>query len=78
MLHFRNLRRILSTGGRGAVLPVATLAIVVLMLVPVPSLILDIGFIANIALSLAVLMIALNSRARSISRVFRRCCCLPR
>ena len=56
-----NLRHALSSGGRGAVLPVATLAIVVLMLVPVPALILDIGFIGNIALSLAVLMIALNS-----------------
>ena len=47
--------------GRAAILPAVTLAIVVLMLVPVPSLILDIGFIANIAISLAVLMIALNA-----------------
>ncbi len=50
----------LSSGG-SAILPVATLAIVVLMVVPVPSIVLDVGFIANIALSLAVLMIALNA-----------------
>ena len=46
---------------RGAILPLVTLTIVVLMLVPVPTLVLDIGFIANIAISLAVLMIALNA-----------------
>jgi flagellar biosynthesis protein FlhA len=50
----------MSAGG-SAILPVATLAIVVLMVVPVPSIVLDVGFIANIALSLAVLMIALNA-----------------
>jgi flagellar biosynthesis protein FlhA len=46
--------------GRGAILPVATLLLVMLMVVPVPAAMLDIGFISNIMLSLAVLMLALN------------------
>lgn len=54
-------RRIWLDSASAAILPVATLAIVVLMVVPVPALILDIGFVGNIALSLAVLMIALNA-----------------
>jgi flagellar biosynthesis protein FlhA len=53
--------RIWLSASGSAILPVATLAIIVLMVVPVPSLVLDVGFIANIALSLAVLMIALNA-----------------
>ncbi len=46
--------------GQQAVLPVATLALVLLLVVPVPALLLDVGFILNIMLSLAVLMVALN------------------
>src|SRR6185503_3664417 len=46
--------------GRGAILPIATLLLVMLMVVPVPATMLDIGFITNIMISLAVLMIALN------------------
>jgi flagellar biosynthesis protein FlhA len=46
--------------GRGAILPFATLMLVGLMVVPVPAALLDVGFIANIAISLAVLMVALN------------------
>ena len=46
--------------GRGAILPIATLLLVMLMVVPVPATMLDIGFISNIMLSLAVLMVALN------------------
>ncbi len=46
---------------RGGVLPFAILALVVLMIVPVPTFVLDVGFIANIMLSIAVLMIALNA-----------------
>ena len=53
--------RIWLSSGNAAILPLATLAIVVLMVVPVPALVLDMGFIGNIALSLAVLMIALNA-----------------
>ena len=61
MIPKASARRIWLSAGGGAILPVATLAIVVLMIVPVPSIVLDIGFIGNIALSLAVLMIALNA-----------------
>ena len=45
---------------RGAILPLATLMLVMLMVVPVPATLLDIGFITNIMISLAVLMVALN------------------
>ena len=47
--------------GRGAILPIATLMLVMLLVVPVPAMLLDIGFIANIMISLAVLMVALNA-----------------
>ena len=47
---------------RGAALPAVTFAILLLMVVPVPALLLDMGFIFNIALSLGVLMIALGAR----------------
>jgi flagellar biosynthesis protein FlhA len=53
--------RLWGSAARGSILPFMTLAIVVLMIVPVPSIVLDVGFIANIAISLAVLMIALNA-----------------
>jgi flagellar biosynthesis protein FlhA len=46
---------------KGAILPIATLLLVMFMLVPVPSILLDIGFIGNIMISLAVLMVALNA-----------------
>lgn len=46
---------------RGAVLPLAILMLVVLMIVPVPAVVLDIGFVGNIMMSLAVLMVALNA-----------------
>ena len=39
---------------------------------------LDIFFVFNIALSVAVLMAAINAGARSISPPFRRCCCSRR
>ncbi|MBK6707432.1 MAG: flagellar biosynthesis protein FlhA [Sphingomonadales bacterium] len=44
-----------------AALPGAILTLVLLMVVPVPALLLDIGFIANIMISLAVLMVALSA-----------------
>jgi flagellar biosynthesis protein FlhA len=53
-------RKVWLSAGRGAVLPIATLLLVMLMVVPVPAMLLDIGFIANIMISLAVLMVALN------------------
>ncbi len=46
---------------RSSVLPIAILMLVVLMIVPVPAILLDIGFIANIVISMAVLMVALNA-----------------
>jgi flagellar biosynthesis protein FlhA len=46
---------------RGGVMPIAILLLVTLMIVPVPAIVLDIGFITNIMISLAVLMVALNA-----------------
>ena len=54
-------RKLWLSAGRGAIMPLATLALVGLMIVPVPAVVLDIGFIANIMISLAVLMVALNA-----------------
>ncbi len=51
------LPRLLGTG----LLPLAILGIVLLMVVPVPALLLDIFFIANILLSLVMLMVVLNA-----------------
>jgi len=50
-----------QSAGRGAILPGATLMLVGLMVIPVPSFVLDVGFIANIMISLVVLMVALNA-----------------
>ncbi|MBB5698330.1 flagellar biosynthesis protein FlhA [Sphingomonas yantingensis] len=57
----------LSKGGlagasRSMALPGAILLLVVLMVVPIPAALLDVFFIANIMLSLAVLMVALNAQ----------------
>ena len=46
---------------RGAILPIAILALVMFMVVPVPAIMLDVGFVTNIMISLAVLMVALNA-----------------
>src|SRR3546814_8010166 len=43
-------------------LPVAILLLVLLMVVPIPVAMLDIFFIMNITISLAVLMVALNAQ----------------
>ena len=51
----------LGTKVHGAILPLATLLLVVFLILPVPSMVLDIGFVANIMISLAVLMVALNA-----------------
>ncbi len=45
---------------KGNALPVAILLLVMLMIVPVPAVLLDVGFIVNIMISLAVLMVAMN------------------
>ncbi|MBT2187063.1 flagellar biosynthesis protein FlhA [Sphingobium nicotianae] len=53
--------KIWVNSAKGAVLPLAILALVTFMMVPVPAIMLDIGFITNIMISLAVLMVALNA-----------------
>jgi flagellar biosynthesis protein FlhA len=53
--------KVWASAAKGAVLPLATLMVVLFMMVPVPSIMLDIGFITNIMISLAVLMVALNA-----------------
>ena len=52
---------LLSNLRRGA-LPLAILLLVVLLVVPIPAAMLDIFFVTNIAISLAVLMVALNAQ----------------
>jgi flagellar biosynthesis protein FlhA len=47
---------------RGGALPLAILLLVVVMVVPIPAPMLDVFFVANIAISLAVLMVALNAQ----------------
>jgi flagellar biosynthesis protein FlhA len=51
----------LFSNARGAALPLAILLLVVVMVVPIPAALLDVFFVANIAISLAVLMVALNA-----------------
>ena len=53
-------RNMWLSASRGAVLPIAILLLVSLMVVPIPAAFLDIGFVSNIMISLAVLMVALN------------------
>ncbi|KQN03463.1 MULTISPECIES: flagellar biosynthesis protein FlhA [Sphingomonas] len=55
------MNRILSNA-RASVLPLAILLLVLVMVVPIPAFMLDIFFVANIAISLAVLMVALNAQ----------------
>src|SRR4028118_1853984 len=50
----------LMAATKGAVLPIAILMLVALMVVPIPATLLDIGFVTNIMISLAVLMVAIN------------------
>ena len=46
---------------RALALPAGILALIVLMIVPVPALLLDVSFVVNIALSVAILMAAMNA-----------------
>ena len=55
-----NLLGSIINHSRSAMLPLATLLLVVFLILPVPAMVLDIGFIFNIMISLAVLMVALN------------------
>jgi flagellar biosynthesis protein FlhA len=52
----------LLASARQAALPGAILLLVLVMVVPIPAALLDILFVANIAISLAVLMVALNAQ----------------
>lgn len=52
---------IASAATTGALLPAAILTLVILMVVPVPAAALDLFFILNIAVSLLVLLVALNA-----------------
>jgi flagellar biosynthesis protein FlhA len=52
----------LLSSGRAAALPLAILLLVVVMVVPIPKQLLDVFFVANIAISLAVLMVSLNAQ----------------
>ncbi|MCC2979993.1 flagellar biosynthesis protein FlhA [Sphingomonas sp. IC4-52] len=52
----------LLANSRQAALPGAILLLVLVMVVPIPAFLLDIFFVANIAISLAVLMVALNAQ----------------
>ena len=47
---------------KGALLPVAILTLVMLMVVPIAPVVLDIFFVANIIVALAVLMVAINAQ----------------
>jgi len=53
--------KIWANAAKGALLPAGILLLVMFMVVPVPAIMLDIGFVTNILISLAVLMIALNA-----------------
>ena len=54
-------KRVWLESARGAILPLASLTLIALMVVPMPAFLLDVGFITNIVISLAVLMVALNA-----------------
>ncbi len=55
-------RTIWAGAGRAAILPLGILMLVVLMVVPIPPVMLDIFFIFNIMIALAVLMVSLNTQ----------------
>ncbi|HEX4694586.1 flagellar biosynthesis protein FlhA [Sphingomonas sp.] len=56
------LNKSLGGNARQAALPLAILLLVCVMVVPIPAAMLDIFFVTNIAISLAVLMVALNAQ----------------
>jgi len=56
----KNLTRYLSAAPAALALPVGILALITLMVLPIPSIMLDAFFVLNIALSVAILMVALN------------------
>lgn len=71
-----NLRGI----GRNAMLgvPLLLLALLMMLVVPLPPLMLDLFFTFNIALSLVVVLACVYSRRPLAFATFRRCCWWPR
>ena len=63
---------------RGSALPGAILLLVLLMVVPIPAFRLDIFFVMNIMISIAVLMVALNAQKPLDFSPFPPCCCSRR
>jgi flagellar biosynthesis protein FlhA len=57
----QNLARYLSAAPAALALPIGILALITLMVLPIPSMMLDAFFVLNIALSVAILMAALNA-----------------
>src|SRR3546814_10598430 len=55
-------RTIWAGAGRAAMLPLGILLLVVLMVVPIAPFLLDVFFILNIMIALAVLMVSLNTQ----------------
>ena len=55
-------RTVWAGAGRAALLPLGILLLVALMVVPIPPLLLDVFFIFNIMIALAVLMVSLNTQ----------------
>ncbi|MCR2832755.1 flagellar biosynthesis protein FlhA [Parerythrobacter lacustris] len=56
------MHRIFPSGIAPLALPVAILAVISMMVLPIPTALLDLFFVFNIALSIAILMTALNAR----------------
>jgi flagellar biosynthesis protein FlhA len=56
------LKNGMAGNARLVALPLAILVLVLLMVVPIPAALLDVFFVANIAVSLAVLMVSLNAQ----------------
>ncbi|MFT3965859.1 MAG: flagellar biosynthesis protein FlhA [Sphingobium sp.] len=54
-------KKVWMASAKGAILPLGILVLIMFMVVPVPALVLDMGFVTNILISLAVLMIAINA-----------------
>ena len=52
----------------GLALPIGILTIILLMVVPIPAMLLDVFFVLNIALSVSVLMAAMNAQNRAAQR----------
>jgi len=69
--------RLGTVGKWGLGAPILLIAMLSMMVLPLPPIALDVLFTFNIALSLVVIMVAVYSRARSSSRCSRRCCWSP-